>query len=443
MFGDKVQEKATNVGTGSYSVGGASNLIPGWNTFGSKFTTVGQKVAVWAVIDDESRWEKVVCTVDSIGPPYVLERTEVLDSSDGGTLIDWGPTETVYLYSAPFSDAFEGRWDDAAEMFVSADRKPYTAVGAANKTSAATFADDIAGRFSFDNSGAARSFTLPAISSVGIGWWVEVFGLSFLNALNLVPTGSDAIDFGAGGGTLALTGRTPVKVWKDGTQWRTSLDYSAIRAIRVQAFAADDTYTPHAKMLFALGIAVGGGGGGGGTANSGASSGAGGGGGGSGGVAMGLFSAADIGASKAVDIGAGGSAGSSGNNAGGAGADTTLGTTLLVAKGGGGGGGNAGNGIAQGGAAGTAGTGNIFAGLGTPGGPGSTGTAVIPGGYGGPSWLGGSAVATLTTTAAGGVAAVANRGGGGAGGASFNAGGAASGGAGATGYLVMIEFCWG
>jgi hypothetical protein len=219
MFRDKVQEKTTLVGAGAYSVGSASNIVPGWKTWRSQFAN-GAQVVTWAVNDDESIWEKTYGTF-TYGPPDTISRTYLLSST--GALIDWQSTDVVYLYSAPISEALEGRYDTPANMFVPSGRKPYTAVGAGNKAVATA---DAGARFSLDNSAAPRTVTLPAISGVSIGFNVEVFGLSQVNYLNIAPTGSDVIDYGSAGQTLPLPGKVPVLIWSDGTQWRTSFDYS-------------------------------------------------------------------------------------------------------------------------------------------------------------------------------------------------------------------------
>lgn len=234
MFRDKVQEKTSIIGTGAYSIGSASNAIAGWKTFRQQYAD-GAQVAFWAVNDDESVWEKVYGTL-TYGPPDTLTRNLLLSST--GSLIDWQAGDVVYLYSAPIAEALAGRWDTVGNLFVPAGRKSYAAVGAANKTSVSTYAADAGGRFSFDNSAAARTYTLPALSSVSMGWNVEVYGLSQAYMLNIAPSGSDAVDFGSGGLALPVPGKVPVLIWSDGTQWRTDFDYSTDHILR--------TVTPNA-----------------------------------------------------------------------------------------------------------------------------------------------------------------------------------------------------
>lgn len=234
MFRDKVQEKTTIIGTGSYSVGSASNAIAGWKTFRQQYAD-GAQVAFWAVNDDESVWEKVYGTL-TYGPPDTLTRNLLLSST--GSLIDWQAGDVVYLYPSPISEAMEGRYDATGSLFVPAGRKAYTAVGAGNKTVSANTWADAGGRFSLDNSAAARSVTLPAISAVSVGFNVEVLGLSQAFGISIVPNGSDVIDYGSGGVALPLPGRVPVLIWSDGTQWRTDFDYSTDHILR--------TVTPNA-----------------------------------------------------------------------------------------------------------------------------------------------------------------------------------------------------
>lgn len=108
-----------------------------------------------------------------------------------------------------------------------------------------------------------------------------------------------------------------------------------------QVFTSTGTYTPTAGMLFCDIEVLGGGGGGGGVGASAlTNSFSVGGGGGAGGYARKIFTAATIGASKAVTIGAAGAAGSAGGasgGAGGAGGTTSVGATLISATGGAGG----------------------------------------------------------------------------------------------------------
>ena len=242
FFGNKVQEKTTVIGTSApYTVGQATNAIPGWKTWRSMPNLVsGGQVGTFACNDDESIWEYCYGNI-TLGPPDTITRSFLLSST--GALIDWQATDTVYVYSTPWAQALEGRYDGTNGFFVHANRRPYTAVGAANKSFATSFRDDVGGRFSVDNSAAARTFTLPAISGVGMGWTVDIFGLSQANYVNLAPTGSDVIDYGTGGQALPLPGRVRVSVWSDGLQWRTDIDYSSAHVLILAQPSAATTTT--------------------------------------------------------------------------------------------------------------------------------------------------------------------------------------------------------
>lgn len=132
--------------------------------------------------------------------------------------------------------------------------------------------------------------------------------------------------------------------------------------VRTQVFSASGTYTPNANMLFCVIEAVGGGGGGGGVVGTAGSVGIGSGG-GAGGYSRTTASKSTIGSSKGVTIGAGGTGGAGTSAAvAGSGGDTSV-ATLCIAKGGGGG--QAAKGdtrfATKGGVGGVAGTGDFTA----------------------------------------------------------------------------------
>lgn len=140
--------------------------------------------------------------------------------------------------------------------------------------------------------------------------------------------------------------------------------------IALQLITATGTYTPTTGMRFCLVIATGPGAGSGGIdADAAASRAAAGGGGGAGGTAIGLFTAAQIGASQAVTIGAAGTGGPNTGGPGGATSPTTFGA-LLTANGG-----NPGGGAQA--------TQPVFAVAGGAGGSASGGIMNIAGGNGG------------------------------------------------------------
>lgn len=213
---------------------------------------------------------------------------------------------------------------------------------------------------------------------------------------------------------------------------------SCFAGLAVQKFSASGTYTPNAKLLYAVVECYGGGGGGGG--ESAASAVAGGGGGGSGGRSLAVVTAATIGASKTVTIGALGAAGTSAPSAGSAGGNTSLnngaGTNYCLANGGSGGGvATSSNGA--GGAGGTAGTGDLtFIGQsGSSGLAGGTNPNSV-GGRGGASIIGsgGDWSFGAVGNAASGFAS------GGSGASAGSGGSNRAGGDGTAGYLVVWEF---
>lgn len=139
---------------------------------------------------------------------------------------------------------------------------------------------------------------------------------------SLLTEGSGiSITNGAGSITIATTISSP---------------FNAINIQRVTTSGAG-TYTPTAGMKYVIVRAQAAGGGGGGAATSGATEGAIGGAGGGGEYIEALFTATDIGASKAYSVGAKGTGGAAGVNNGNNGGNTTFNTTWVIAVGGSGG----------------------------------------------------------------------------------------------------------
>lgn len=234
---------------------------------------------------------------------------------------------------------------------------------------------------------------------------------------------------------------------------------AAFSNFQIQSFTASGTYTPTSGMKFCLVFGTGAGGGGGGADTSGAVfSSAVGGGGAAGGTAISRFTAATIGASQVVTLGTAGLAGANTGGTGGTGGTTTLGA-LLSAAGGAGGVGSGANVAASfnfsaGGSGGTPATGTVLliGGDGAPGWAVSTdGTidsvAAASGSGGGSMWgTGARGVSGGNGTAGGGTdassAGVAGRafGSGGSGAFELNVGTGQAGGAGAGGYMLVLEF---
>lgn len=219
---------------------------------------------------------------------------------------------------------------------------------------------------------------------------------------------------------------------------------AAISQVKNQTFTSNGTYTPTSGMKYCQIIVLGGGAAGGGAASTAATSNTScGSGGGAGEYASGIFTAAQIGASKAVTVGAGGTGVSGGTgNSGGA---TSVGATLISANGGTGGissGASLTVATADGGAGGTGGTAGDYRCDGYNGGHGvstySNGLAVIPGhgGDGGNSYLGPGGKGALAA-ANGGGGHVYGAGGGGA--LTFGST-ANTGGAGTAGIVIITEY---
>jgi len=171
----------------------------------------------------------------------------------------------------------------------------------------------------------------------------------------------------------------------------------AIQQINNQVFTSNGTYTPTTNMVYCEVTIIGGGGGGGGAVATAANQFSGGGGGGAGEYAVGIFTAANIGASKTVTIGTAG-AGVSGAD-GTAGGISSLGV-LITAFGGSGAKvgplSTAGAFIGAGGAGGTGGAGGSYRTPGTPGinGLGSAMAVIGYGGTGASSQIGSGGVET-------------------------------------------------
>lgn len=289
----------------------------------------------------------------------------------------------------------------------------------------------------------AVTLNLTAAATLTDGWclWVRANG----GAVTIDPNSTELID---GASTLVLADGQSALIVCTGTaffaEFTSMAGASTVSRVVQQVFTGSGTYTPTAGMLYCIAEAVGAGGGGGG-AKSAVGKGNGAGGGGAGEYARSRFTAAQIGASKAVVIGAGGAAGTSGPTAGSNGTATTLGTTLLVANGGNGGDfSSAGNGV-NGGSGGGGGTGDFLI-IGGPGFPGSGHDNVgnhPNAGSGGASYFGGGPrgdIRNSTGSTAGNQTGGA-LGSGGSGGVELNQASGVAGGAGRDGCMIITEYC--
>lgn len=253
-------------------------------------------------------------------------------------------------------------------------------------------------------------------------------GTTATGALQQATTG-----FGSAGTVLTSNGSSALPSWQ-------SVSSGGVQ-VNMQTFTSSGTYTPTAGMVYCIIEVVGGGGGGGGGGSTGGTNSATGGGGGAGGYARGVFSAATIGASKAVTIGSAGSGGGPGSN-GTTGGTTSVGSTLIQATGGSPGGGGAAAGA--GGAGGLGGVGSLGSinAHGNAGGKGaSTGASIAIAGAGAGSFFGGGPAQQMqsgSTSTNGQSATVYGAGGGG--GCNAGLGNSSSGGNGSAGIVVITEF---
>ncbi|BDV33339.1 DUF2793 domain-containing protein [Methylocystis iwaonis] len=246
-----------------------------------------------------------------------------------------------------------------------------------------------------------------------------------------------------------------VKVSPDGSAWKSAIvvdrttgavAFPSGGPTKIVAFSSSGTYTPSPGVTLVDVILFGAGGGGGSGARQAAGAiASGGGGGGGGGVARGRFTAAQIGASRAVTIGAGGAGGatqttnSAAGNNGASGGDTSFGALLRATGGGAGSGGGLAAGSGGGGGGGLAPAGNASGATGGAGGATgvSGGSAAAGAGsfYPGGGSGGGGSPATGDAGLQGGACPGASSGGG-AGGGITAANAASNGGQGGSVYVA-------
>lgn len=216
----------------------------------------------------------------------------------------------------------------------------------------------------------------------------------------------------------------------------------------MQVFTSDGTYTPSSGMKYCIVVAIGGGGGGGGADCTDTTALAAAGGGEGGGLAMKMYTAAEIGASASVTIGTAGTAGDNTGTAGGDGGDTTFdpaGTGATITGLGGDGGDGVSTGVFTVGVGGTAESGGTNGTLNVPGQSGTTGRNSFDavGGDGGNSaWLGHGGKGGWGIDGNAGVAGTdgGGYGGGGGGAGAYNNTTGAAGGAGSAGAVIVVEF---
>jgi len=288
--------------------------------------------------------------------------------------------------------------------------------------------------------------SITTLGTIGTGVWQGTViggtygGTGVNNGASTFTMGGSHTLSGAFASTFTFTAATNVTFPTSGTLLTSA---TAITQIAVQSFVANGTYTPTAGMKYCIVEGVGGGGGGGGC-NTQTTAYVGAGGGGASGYQKVLFTAAQIGASKAVVIGAAGTGGTAGETVGVTGGNTTFGSTLIICNGGLGGAGGA-TGSSSPSSGGVGGTSSFTVGTSIAGFPGAAGFNGIGGGTvivgmsgngaSGPLGGGGLGVAAGSPTAG-----LPGKGGGtgGSGGASHST--AVAGGDGTGGYLVVTEY---
>jgi len=346
-----------------------------------------------------------------------------------------GGTGVTSVTIAPTATAWAG-WDANKNLSANSFLEGYTTTATAAGTTTLLVGST---ELQFFTGSTTQTVLLPVTSTLVLGQTFKVINNSS-GVVTVQSSGGNAIQAQAASTTAfytcILTSGTTAASW--------SVSYIVVSAAGknfstvIQKFAATGTYTPTAGMVNCDVEAVAAGGGAGG-AVAGVGSQYNSAGGGAGSYSKGNFTAAAIGASKAVVIGSPG-AGGSGAGSGAGGADTTFGTTLLVAKGGSGGG----SVNAPGGLGGVAGTGTTLAIPGGNGGAGASSVAVTngfaPAGGGNSMW--GQGGAPLAAAAAANGNAGTGYGAGGGGCNTYNSASTFSGGAGTIGYLIVTEYIY-
>lgn len=255
MFAEKVGQPCSTTGTGSFALPVASTFTT-HRTWRSGFST-GASAFYLATNDLGTIWEIGHGTFTT-GSPDTLTRNLIASSS--GALIDW-VTVPYRVYSVPvaavlsslisgglgtalpaWAPAGFSRWDHtdgistrwslnlntaggeremaryevAQGMVALSPRRPWTDVGAANQT---VTANHIGHRFKFNTTAAVRTCTLPAGSSVGVGFAVDIRGTGPYYGVAIVPNGTDIVGGLPAGATFTTLPRTKVSLMWDGTEW--------------------------------------------------------------------------------------------------------------------------------------------------------------------------------------------------------------------------------
>ncbi len=265
MFAEKTMEASAITGTGSYQLG---TPVGAFKTWRSQFADLSP-VFYCAENGDGTIWEIGYGTL-TYGSPDTISRS-VLASSTGGA-ISWAVADApVYVFSAPLATwmkhmalggvaaavpawlpdggiwsssadgiavrlketikhgaifAERGRYEGVPGIWVSSPRSYFVDNGAAGLTLTA----DMIGRvIEFDTAAGARTLTLPAGATAGIGHgftaWVLGYG-STTNGVVIAPNGSEVIDDAATGASVTIPPRVLTRLSWDGARmrWRTTRD---------------------------------------------------------------------------------------------------------------------------------------------------------------------------------------------------------------------------
>lgn len=265
MFGEKTVQSSIITGTSAYTLDASVGAFKTWRSQIADLSTV----FYFAENGDGTIWECGYGTL-TYGSPDSISRT--LISSSTGSLISWVAGDApIYVQSTPVAvalshlitgglanarpgwlraggawldytlglavawvkkratsavaggDIEEGRFDIAKAIYSPSPRRPWTAVGAANKT---IDADSIGGIFTFNNSAAARTMTLPLNSTTGVGHGFTVGGLGLTGVggygIVVTPNAADSIEGGTNGVSRTIPGGIRFDVMYDGASstWR-------------------------------------------------------------------------------------------------------------------------------------------------------------------------------------------------------------------------------
>ena len=344
-----------------------------------------------------------------------------------------GGTSVTSVTTAPTATSFAG-WDANKNLTANNLIQSYTTTATAAGTTTLTVGSTAQQYFTGVTTQTVR---MPVTSTLVLGQQFTITNNS-TGIVTVQSSGANVIQAMAAGTTLTLTVINTAVTTAAGWSFLYSGAGYVITQVNIQTFTSSGTYTPTAGMQYCIVECVGAGGGAGGSNTPPGSCGAGG---GAGGYCKNVFSAAAIGASKAVTIGTGGAGGV---NAGapGAGGATTFGA-LLTANGGGAAQATS-NSSARGfnyigGTGGTAAGGSVN----IQGGAGANSCYALDSGLlyvfglsgnGGSSYFGGGGLGGTTSNGANGAA----YGSGGGGGNNSSVG--ATGGAGASGLVIVTEY---